>query len=103
MFVVGIERFLRRPERFRHVLQVDADARPGLEAAAHRVDEHVGRLEVRRRLGMPRLPALEARERVVLLSARGRSRSADASPRRAAPWRAARRLHARRLRPAACW
>ena len=42
--VVRIERFLRRPQRLRHVLQVDADARPGVKAAAHRIDEHVGRL-----------------------------------------------------------
>jgi len=33
------------------VLEVDADPRPRLEAAAHRVDEHVGGLEVRRRVG----------------------------------------------------
>ena len=42
--VVGIERLLRRPQLRRHVLQVDADARPGVKPAAHRVDEHVGRL-----------------------------------------------------------
>ena len=27
--LVGIERFLRRPQRLRHMLEVDADARPG--------------------------------------------------------------------------
>ena len=43
--VVGIER-LPAPGRSSvgHVLQVHADARPGAKAAAHRVDEHVGRL-----------------------------------------------------------
>ena len=41
-----------------------------VEAAAHRVDEHVGGLEVRRRLRMPRLPALEAGQRILLLPAR---------------------------------
>src|SRR5262245_833444 len=39
--VVGIERLLRRPELGRHVLEVDADPRPGGRAAAHRIDEHV--------------------------------------------------------------
>ena len=77
--VVRIERLLRRPQLVRHVLQVHADARPGLKAAAHRIDEHVGRLEVRGGLGVARLPALEAGERIFLLAARGRSRSADAS------------------------
>ena len=41
-----------------------------LEAAAHRVDQHVGRLEVRGRVGVARLPALEARQRVRLSAAR---------------------------------
>ena len=66
VFSSGIERFLRRPQLRRHVLQVHADARPGGEAAAHRVDQHVGRLEMRRRLGMARLPALEPGERILL-------------------------------------
>ena len=39
-----------------------------LKAAAHRVDEHVGRLRCARGLGMARLPALEAGERVGLSS-----------------------------------
>ena len=55
--------FLRRPQLLGHVLQIDADARPGRRAAAHRVDQHVGGLQVRSGLGMARLPALEARER----------------------------------------
>ena len=42
--LVRVERLLRRPQLVRHVLQIDADARPRLEASAHRVDEHVGRL-----------------------------------------------------------
>ena len=73
--VVRIERLLSRPQLVGHVLQVDADARPGREAAAHRVDEHVGRLQVRGRLRMPRLPALEPRERVLLPLRARRSRS----------------------------
>ena len=108
----GIERFLRGPQRLRHVLQVDADARPGLEAAAHRVDQHVGGLEVRRRVGVPRLPALEAGERVVLRRAaisisgaarRDRRRLRAELDRRSASaaLARARRLHARRLAAAA--
>ena len=62
--VVGIQSFLRRPKMFRHALQVDPDPRPGLEAAAHRVDENVCRVEVRARVGMPRFPALESRESI---------------------------------------
>jgi hypothetical protein len=38
---VGIERFLRRPQVGRHVLEIDPDPRPRFESAAHRVDEHV--------------------------------------------------------------
>ena len=34
---------------------------------AHRVDQHVGRLQVRRRIGMTRAPSLETRERIVFL------------------------------------
>ena len=50
------------------MLQVDANARPGAEAPAHRVHEHVGGLEVRGRLRVARLPALDARERIVFLA-----------------------------------
>src|SRR5689334_633692 len=39
--LVGIERLLRRAQLRRHMLKVDADARPRVEAAAHRVDQHV--------------------------------------------------------------
>ena len=42
--LVRVERFLRRPQRVRHVLQVQADARPGAVTSAHRVHQHVGRL-----------------------------------------------------------
>jgi hypothetical protein len=62
--LVGIERFLRRAQRLRHVLQVDADAGPGAKASAHGVDEDVGRLQVRSRLRVARLPSFEAGERV---------------------------------------
>ena len=51
----------------RDVLQVDPDARPGAEAAAHRIDQHVGRLQMRRGVRMPRPPALETGQRVFLL------------------------------------
>ena len=50
-----------------HVLQVHADARPGVKPAAHRVDQHVGRFEVRGRVGMARFPAGEPGERILLL------------------------------------
>src|SRR5262245_29098316 len=66
-FLVGVERFLRGPEIFRHVLQVDPNSRPGVKPPAHRIDEHVGRLKMCRGLGMSCAPALEAGERVVLL------------------------------------
>src|SRR5262250_3247978 len=69
--VVRIERLLLRPQRFRDVLEVDADAGPGRRAAAHRIDQNVGRLQMRRRPGMARLPALEPCERLFpLLRAR---------------------------------
>jgi len=48
------------------VLQVDADARPGLEPPAHRIDQHVGGLEVRSGVRVSRFPALEAGERIFL-------------------------------------
>ena len=61
--VVRVGRLLRRADRLGHVAQVDADARPGRRATAHRVDQHVVDRELRRRLGVSRLPALEPRER----------------------------------------
>ena len=64
--LVRIQRLLSRPQLGRHVLQVDPDPGPGRGAAAHRVHQHVRRLEVRRRLGVARLPALEPGERVLL-------------------------------------
>ena len=36
------------------------------EAAPHRIHQHVGRLEVRRRLGVARLPALQPGQRILL-------------------------------------
>ena len=91
------------PIVLRHVAQVDADARPRRRPAAHRVDQHVVDREVRRGLGMPRLPALEAGERGVLVGRvrddderhlRARASSAAPSPRpsRATARRAAPRL-----------
>ena len=75
----------------RYVLQIDADARPRVKASAHRVDEHVGRFEVRRGIRMSRAPALEPRKRSFFFL-----RAADFNQRifrRAAP----RRLDALRL------
>ena len=65
--VVGVGRFLRRADRFGHVAQVHANARPRRRAAAHRVDENVVDRELRRRFRMLRFPALEPGERRVLL------------------------------------
>ena len=95
--VVGVGRLLRRAQRLRDVPQVDADARPGRRAPAHRVDEHVVDGELRGRLGMPRLPALEPRERRLLAR---RVRDHDQRHLRARPLAAplrARRRDARRL------
>jgi hypothetical protein len=64
-----IERFLRWPQRLRHVLQVDADARPGAEAPriASTSTSAGSRCAAASRGG---LPALESRQRIVLLCAR---------------------------------
>src|SRR6266478_510825 len=64
--VVRIERLLRRAQVLGYVLEVDADARPGGGAPAHRVDQDVGGPEVRGGLGVPRLPPLEPRQGVRL-------------------------------------
>jgi hypothetical protein len=69
--VVRVERFLRGAQRLRHVLQVHADSRPRSVAPSHRIDEHVGGLEMRRGLPMPRLPSIEARQRVLLVARTG--------------------------------
>jgi hypothetical protein len=63
--LIGIERFLRGSQRFRDVLQVQADSRPGVKPAAHRIDEHVGRRQVRCGFGVTCLPPLESREGIV--------------------------------------
>ena len=56
--------------------EVHADPGPRGAPATHRVDQHVGRLEVRPHVGMPRLPPLEARRSAsCLASLRARSRS----------------------------
>src|SRR5437773_623275 len=64
--LVRVAALLTGPELRRHVLQVHADPRPGGRAAAHRIDQHIGGLEVFRGFGVTRLPALEPRERVLL-------------------------------------
>src|SRR5205823_4913725 len=64
--LVGVERLLSRTQLRRHVLQVDADACPGRRAAAHRIDQNVGGLEMLHHFWMTLLPALEARERIFL-------------------------------------
>ena len=68
---VRIERLLSGPDRLRHVLQVQADPRPGVEAPAHRVDEHVGRLQMRRRIRVAQLPSFQAGKRVFLAARAG--------------------------------
>jgi len=50
------------------VLQVDADARPGPEAAAHGVDEYVSGLKMRARVRVAGLPAFETGQDRVLVS-----------------------------------
>jgi hypothetical protein len=65
--VVWIERLLRRPQRLGHVLKVHANPRPRPKPPAHRVDEHVGRLEVSGRVGMSGPPSLEPLEGVAFL------------------------------------
>src|SRR5262249_44833724 len=57
---------LRRPLRFRHVLEVDADAVPHRRSTAHAVDQDVRHVERGGGLRMALLPALETGERVVL-------------------------------------
>ena len=50
--LVRIQRLLWRPYAFRDVLQVDAHTRPRAKAAAHRVNQNIRRLKMRRSLGM---------------------------------------------------
>ena len=50
------------------MLEIHADARPGGEAATHAVDEHIGRLQVRGRLGMTLFPSLQSCIRIGLFS-----------------------------------
>src|SRR6185369_12208762 len=63
--IVGIERFLIGTERGRHVLEIDADARPRVESPAHRVYEHVAGFEMGACVGMSRTPPLETGQRVL--------------------------------------
>ena len=58
-FVIWIKGFLRRTNLLGDVLEIHANARPGLKAAAHAIDENIGGLEMTRRLRMPRFPALQ--------------------------------------------
>src|SRR5262245_26832841 len=89
--LVGIERLLRRTQGLRYVLEVQADARPRAEAAAHRVHEDVRVLQMRAGVRVPRLPSLETRERVGLFT---RASDLDERLRRGATarWRHARSL-----------
>ena len=89
--IVRIERLLNRPQLDRNMLEIDAHAGPRGRPAAHRIDEHVGGREVRGRVGMTGLPALQPGERILLAL-----RAADLDQRmlRGTP---AGRLHARRL------
>src|ERR1700677_255899 len=64
--VVDFEGSLRRPFGLRDVPEVEADPVPDGAAAAHRVDQHVRRLEQRPHSRIARLPALQARHRLVL-------------------------------------
>src|SRR5207253_3129949 len=90
----------RRAQALGDVLEVDAHARPGGGAPAHRVDEDVGGLEVGGGLGVPRFPPLEPRQGVRL--PRGAAdldqrpgRDPPAAPR--LPALSSRRLNARRF------
>ena len=51
------------PQVRRHVSEVHPDAGPRRESPSHRIHEHVGGLQMRCRLGVARLPALEGLER----------------------------------------
>lgn len=57
-----------------NVPQIDADAGPGRRAAAHRVDEHIIRLQEASRFGMPLFPARKSGEGLVSI---GRLRDHD--------------------------
>src|SRR5436853_4199106 len=74
--VVDFERLLLRAVLWWHVAQIDPDPCPGRAPPAHRVDHHVCELQVRHNIGVTRLPAFEAVERLLL---RGRARDPDAS------------------------
>jgi hypothetical protein len=65
--IVRIERLLWRPQLDWNVLEIDAHTRPRRVAAAHRVDEHVRRSQMRGGFWMTGAPALESRERVFFL------------------------------------
>jgi hypothetical protein len=60
--VIGIGRFLARPDVFGDVAQVDANSGPGGGAAAHGVDQDVVHGEIRRCGGVFAFPAYEAGE-----------------------------------------
>ena len=63
--IVWIERFLIGTERGGHVLQIDTDARPGVESPAHRVHQNIGGFEMPAGVGMSGTPPFETGERVL--------------------------------------
>src|SRR5438093_9253412 len=64
--VVRIERLLRRAQVLGDVLEVDADARPGGGAPAHRDDQDVVGLEEYGGCALPCFPLLHAHEDAIL-------------------------------------
>src|SRR6185369_7506392 len=79
--VVRVRRLSRGPVGFGDVPEVDADPGPRAGSAAHRIDQDVVRLQLRRGLRVARLPPLEPRARVRLVP---RLRDRDEGLRRAA-------------------
>jgi hypothetical protein len=64
---VGIQRLLIRPQIDWHVLEIDPDSRPRTVAPAHRIDEHVRRLEMRCGFRVTPAPPLQPGENILLL------------------------------------
>ena len=98
--VVRIGSLLRRPQLFRHMAQVHADARPGGRPAAHRIDQHVVHGQQFGRLGMLGSSSVPGPPARLLCRANSRPRSAASSSRGAFFARGglgARRRHARRF------
>src|SRR5262249_54476654 len=57
--VVRVGRFLRWPQRFGHMAQIHADARPCGRPAPHGIDQDVVNGELRGRPAMSALPSLQ--------------------------------------------